>query len=810
MEMARQYARRRRRNRLAILAACTGVALGNAVPDVFAQPAPENAPTTRAFDIPAQSLADGLTQFGQQSGWQVSVGADLIRGLSTQGVNGTMPPAEALQRLLAGTGFTYVLSNGTVTLQKLPASGPSNGDAVQLPPIVVTGQHANDLPPTYAGGQVARGAGVGLLGNKDYMDTPFSITSYTEKTIRDQQARSVAEVLTNSDPSVRAAIGSSNRYDALTIRGFRVENGDIAINGLYGLVPDYRVNPAPVERIELLKGPSAFLNGMTPRGGIGGGVNLVTKRADDDPLTRVTAEYLSNARFGGLADIGRRYGDQKEFGVRFNGTFSGGDTPIDRQWVRSGSASLGLDYRGDRLRLFADVIYQNDWMQGASRGYTPVPGIQVPAAPDPRINLAQSFDYARSQSITGIVRAEYDISPNTMVFGAFGTDFFDYDKREAPGATLLDYGGSASSTSTFQTGRSQAFTGEAGVRTRFETGPISHQVAFSGSLLRQTAWLGQTTYGSYSTNIYAPTLLAGLNPVSSYPQALASTNLLQSLAIADTLSAVDGKLQLIVGARHQQVQSASYSPTTGATTANFIGGAVTPSVALLVKPMKELSFYGSYIQGLSPSTMPPAGAANPNAVFPPFRSTQYEIGAKLDLGRFGATLAAFQITLPSGVVDPVTKIFSIDGEQRNRGIELSAFGEVLSGLRVLGGVTFLDARLTQTQGHQFDGNFAIGAPSVQANVGFEWDTPFVPGLTALARTTYTSEAYVSADNSQHVPSWATLDIGARYATIIKGKPVVLRATVTNLLDNNYWIANPTGYVISGMPRTAWLSLSTDF
>ena len=112
----------------------------------------------------------------------------------------------------------------------------------------------------YIGGQVARGGQLGLLGNKDYMDTPYSQTSYTEKTIRDQQATSVAEVLTNSDPSVRAAIGSSNRYDALTIRGFRIENSEIALNGLYGLVPAYRVNPAPLERIELLKGPAAFLN----------------------------------------------------------------------------------------------------------------------------------------------------------------------------------------------------------------------------------------------------------------------------------------------------------------------------------------------------------------------------------------------------------------------------------------------------------------------------------------------------------------------------------------------------------------------
>ncbi len=128
------------------------------------------------------------------------------------------------------------------------------------------GQPGQQLPPAYAGGQVARGADLGLLGERDYMETPFSISSYTSKTVRDQQARSVAEVLSNNDPSVRAAIGIANRYDALTIRGFRVDTGDMAINGLYGLVPDFRINPAPAERIELLKGPAAFLFGMAPQG----------------------------------------------------------------------------------------------------------------------------------------------------------------------------------------------------------------------------------------------------------------------------------------------------------------------------------------------------------------------------------------------------------------------------------------------------------------------------------------------------------------------------------------------------------------
>ena len=64
---------------------------------------------------------------------------------------------------------------------------------------------ASGLAEPYAGGQVARGGRVGLLGTRDLMDTPFSITSYTNELIQDRQARSVGDVLQN-DAGVRAAL----------------------------------------------------------------------------------------------------------------------------------------------------------------------------------------------------------------------------------------------------------------------------------------------------------------------------------------------------------------------------------------------------------------------------------------------------------------------------------------------------------------------------------------------------------------------------------------------------------------------------
>lgn len=141
---------------------------------------------------------------------------------------------------------------------------------------------------------------------------------------------------------------------------------------------------------------------------------------------------------------------------------------------------------------------------------------------------------------------------------------------------------------------------------------------------------------------------------------------------------------------------------------------------------------------------------------------------------------------------------------------MNGFGELAKGVRLMDGVTWLDAEQRKTQGGANDGKRAVAAPNLQANLSVECDTPFVPGLTLLGRAIHTGRSYVSADNTQHVPAWTRLYARGRYTTRVAGKEVVMRATVTNLTDKRYWDANPSGYLISGMPSTLWLAVSTDF
>ena len=147
---------------------------------------------------------------------------------------------QAALPILAGTAFAQT-------------ADPAN--TTELAEIVVTSSadaSAEGLSKPYAGGQVARGGRVGILGTQDIMDTPFSSTSFTSELIQNQQARSVADVVQN-DPSVRVARGFGNFQELYVIRGFPVYSDDVAYNGLYGILPRQFVSTELVERVEVFR-----------------------------------------------------------------------------------------------------------------------------------------------------------------------------------------------------------------------------------------------------------------------------------------------------------------------------------------------------------------------------------------------------------------------------------------------------------------------------------------------------------------------------------------------------------------------------
>ena len=764
------------------------------------------AETAVIYDIPAGPLAEALNRFAQQSGVSVVVDAGKVQGLRTQGLKGSYGVDAGFNALLKGSGYAIGKTAAGYVLVPAPAEKPAAAekDTVLTEVNVTAGTELQgELPKPYAGGQVARGGRVGLLGDKDVMDTPFNITAYTQQTMQDQQARSVADVVMN-DPSVRNINPTAGRFDQFAMRGFRIINSDIAFGGLYGMLSTYSVAVETAERIEVLKGPNALLNGMSPNGGVGGGINLVPKRAGDQPLTQFTASYASDAQFGGHLDVGRRFGPDNSFGVRFNGAYRNGDIAVDEQALELGLGEFGLDFRGEHLRLSADLGHQERSVDAPLERVSVASGLAVPRAPDADENFAQPWTYANTRDTHVVLRGEYDLTQDVTAYAAAGARRGRYDFLTHSVRVTNAQGDFTIQPNNFLRNE-DARTAEAGLRMRFDTGPVRHALNLSANQFRLAVHQrSQNVSTLSSSNIYDPVTRAApsLAGVSDQLPKISETAL-SSLAVADTLSVLEDKVQLTLGARRQQVK-------VDASTSTYDEHAVTPAVGLVVKVRPNVSLYANYIEGLTQGPTAPTTADNAGEVFAPFKSKQVEAGAKVDFGRFATTLSLFRIQQPSAFTNPDTNVFGLDGEQRNRGIELNVFGELRPGIRLLGGVMWIDGELVKTSGGTNDGNSAIGVSKVNLNLGGEWDPGFLPGLTLTGRAIHTGSSYLNAANTQSVSSWTRYDLGARYALKTGGNTLVtLRATVENLLDRNYWTATDFGLSL-GAPRTLLMSATVDF
>ncbi len=689
--------------------------------------------------------------------------------------------------------------------------------------LTVTGSQVT-LGDNYDGDQVTRDSRAGMLGNLDFMDTPFSATSYTDKLIRDQQAVSVGDVLLN-DPTVRLATGYGNFEELYMIRGFNVYSDDMTLNGVYGILPRQFVAAEMLQRVEVLRGANSFVNGAAPGGSsVGGMVNLVPKRATSAPITRVTVGTQTGGQGYAAMDFGRRFGTDDANGLRVNIVGRKGDTAVDDESSELGMMSLGFDHQGEKFRFSFDMGYQDHHADSPRPSVTPSGA--APSAPSASSNYAQDWTYTDEKQLFGVVRGEYDFTDTTTGWLAFGA-------RHGKEHNLLanptsDSDGNMTAYYYENTREDNVISADTGVRHQFNTGSIGHSVVLSGSYYHATLANAYTMSGYFDVGS-----LDDYEQVSSDQTILYSGGDLDdpkvtekdqnvSVALADTLSMLDDQVKLTLGGRLQRIEVTSYNYD-GSYSDSYGANALTPFVGVVYQPTLAWSIYTNYAEGLTPGDVAPGTSGssvvqNEGEIFKPSRSKQMELGTKYDAGNYGATVAVFQITKPSFItedIDGSTEVeYTDNGKQRNRGVELSAFGKPLQSVKVLGGVTLTDAKLTNTEDGTNEGNTAIGVPDVMANLNLEWATPFVQNLTLSGRVIYTSSQYIDESNEYKIPAWTRFDLGASYKMDLGKNPLTLRASVQNVANKSYWAS--TGgypgynYLVQGKPRTVVVSASYDF
>jgi iron complex outermembrane receptor protein len=723
-------------------------------------------------------------------------------------------------KLLATTATALALSLPAVAWAQEPTPASD---------IVVTAQRENQT-------QVLREGSLGVLGEKSAMDVPFAVKAYDSTLILNQQPQTLGQVLQN-DPSIRTSLGFANASEQFVIRGFPLNGDDIAIDGLYGVTPRQLISPELYDQVQVLNGASAFLFGAAPGGsGIGGTVNLMPKRAGRD-LMRVTANYTSDAHFGGAFDVAHRFGDDDAFGIRVNGAGRWGDISIDNEYRSSEVLGLSTDWHSDSVRLSLDAAYQRSKVSHMRPMVQVTDPTALPEAPNASLNYGQPWNFTTLRDIFGILKGEVDITDGVLFYASVGArDSAERGYYQQITVTNSATGDAFATGSTIPRNDNN-YAEQAGFRFKKKIGSVTNElnVGLSGSQQENRNAFGFGNFAGSPTNLYDPVVtplpdfsysaqfFPGGNLADPFP--ISKTKLFSMFA-SDTIGAWDDKVLLTVGLRRQRMTIDGYSYADGSLSSSYDQEATTPIVGLVVKPSEHISLYANRIEGLSQGPTAPLTATNGSIVvnhgeiFAPFKSVQYEFGGKVEYGKYAASIALFQIKKPNGITSPVDpadptglQIFSLNGEQRNQGVEVSFDGEPTKGLRIIAGLTYLNAEITKSQDGLLNGNKAQGVPEFSGNLNVEWDLPFFRGTTLTGRMLYTDHQFFDQTNTLSIPSWATFDLGARYVFVTADHPVTLRFNVDNVANKSYWASafgNFGGQLTQGMPRTFKASITTEF
>ncbi|MCH8542148.1 MAG: TonB-dependent receptor [Alcanivorax sp.] len=709
------------------------------------------------------------------------------------------------------------LTLSALTLALLTTGAMAHAEGTRLDTIEVQASadaSASGLSRAYAGGQVAQGGQVGFLGTQAIMDSPYTFTDYTELLIKDQQAASVGEVLLN-DPAVRVARGFGNYQQVYLVRGLPVFSDDMTYNGLYGLLPRQYLASEFIERVQVLRGANTFLKGAAPGGsGLGGAVNVVPKRAPNEPMNQVTLGAQTGVQGHLATDLARRSGDGR-YGIRINAARRDGDTAAKGESSELSMAHIGVDFRDEALRVSADLGFQDHRIEGGQPNITIDGTLPIPRTPDASTSIGQSWTYSDARDLFGTLRAEYDFRDNVTGWAAFGARTSE-EAGIFANPTVNDANGDYTASRFDNTREDTVLTGEAGLRVRFDTGAISHQVSASAAsyeLQSKNAWA--MSAASITGNIYAP---ADVPP--PVPDAFTGGDLnnplttiktrVHSLALADQMSLLNDRLLVTVGARYQYLKDDSYDNDTGArlTDASYEDSAITPSVGVVYKLTPTLSAYANYIEGLQKGARAPAdnSVVNAGEALAPYRTKQSEVGLKFERGTLGGSVSVYRSRKPIAGLDD-NDVFTVQDHQENAGLEMMAYGLLTPDLSVLGGVSYLDADV--------DGNTAIGSPRTQANLNMEYRLPQFMDAALDGRVIHTSRQFADAANQQELDAWTRLDLGARY-TLPVGEAafLTLRGRVENVTNEDYWASAGgfpgAGYLTVGAPRTWLLSATLDF
>lgn len=675
---------------------------------------------------------------------------------------------------------------------------------------------------------------LGLLGKANAFTAPITVVNYDEQALNNTEARTLVDAVAKKDASVWQFGGESNTLTGLYFRGYQLDSRQFSVNGLAGMYGTQGTASVQVGSAQLIKGASTAVNGMDPEGAVSGSVNIETKKAADEGNHKIGLGWFSNNRAQGTFDLGQRFGENKEFGVRANGKLRHGDTPRHGYSEDNKEFALNADYRGETLRVAFDSIYAKRKTNG---GRARMQDIQNASgrlfdAPDGKVNLAPSWQAQNTRGQTNMLTFEWDAFENAQITGGIGYNNARYYGNFAS-PTVTDSG------LTYNSGRARltdqrfkTLSMNLTARGEFETGPVSHNwsTAFDRIDRKRTTYQGvrQTKSEEINPRLDIPGKLAkldsNLGSTWSPTPSLDTVIKVNSLAVSDTLGFADNKYRLTLGGRFQAVEQKNKLNGRKADASRF-----SPMLMAAWVPQPDLVVYGNYMEDLEPADIKTDDDGH-TTMSKPRVSRQFEVGVRKNWGDFVTTLNAFQIKRPGywrGNTKTGTDFAAYkaaggadgdeQGMERSRGIEFNAYANLLNKtLRPTFGLMYLQSTVKNypNAADNLVNGVQVANPRVIAKAGVEWDAPFAKGLTLNGNVSYFGKSYQDTKKQYAFPSYTLVDVGARHKTKLGKNTLTVSSSVENLFNKNYWQVQrgqfDRSFAVVGMPRTYWLKAELDF
>ncbi|MDE1150404.1 MAG: TonB-dependent receptor [Azospirillaceae bacterium] len=703
------------------------------------------------FNVPAQPLREAILVFSQQSGLQVTGQGPLIEGRTSAAVVGDFAPAEALGRMLAGTGLTFRFVGHDAVQLEAAGPGQAADGAVHLGAVRVEDQgvaETNRLPNT-----LRNRSSVARL-DSEVQDTPQIVNVVNQEVMREQQVTTLEQALRNV-PGITVSIGEANggpNGDRFQIRGFD-SLGSSYLDGLrdFGV---YVRDAFNYEQVQVLKGPSSENFGA---GTTGGAINSESKLAKPGTSGDVSVSGGSGSYVRTTGDM--NYAFNETTALRVVGMFHNQDI-VDRDTVKSDRWGVASSFG---VGLGTDTTwYLNYFHQTNDR--TPDYGVPLiaPTATQVRIpvtsyGVSRSNYYGKStdrdKSDIDMVTSRFSTKPADWLTITNDTRYATYHRYFstttpscdqncantffAGGNPTIVYGSGGGPTYVQDSKSIQNLsTGVA----RFNTAGLWNELVFGADLSYAKDF--RQGYAYSVTKNPVPRLLTP-NTTANYAINVNPGNVKRSdeqnyaLFASERLWLTD-QISVLGGGRWDRFDSTyDQLATTTRTVTDASAGYFSPKASLIWEPSSSQTFYFSW----STATNLPFGQNITSDVNPintarvntdPERSTNLEVGAKVSLldDKLGVTGALFQVTKNNAFfLDGTGALVSTGDKQRVKGVEIGLTGQITAAWTLNVGYTYLDGETLSSATAANIGKDVQGVPEHSASLWTTYDLTQAIGLT---------------------------------------------------------------------------------